>query len=79
MKIGVYSGANNDGERELIGTIESRRDGSIETSGNVPRMQWLGKESELQYMGEHGKEPTAEELVRFMLASDTSGRIKEIK
>jgi hypothetical protein len=48
MKIGVYSGANNDGERELIGTIESRRDGSIETSGNVPRMQWLGKESELQ-------------------------------
>jgi hypothetical protein len=30
-------------------------------------------------MGEHGKEPTAEELVRFMLASDTSGRIKEIK
>ncbi len=78
MKIGVYSGPNNDGERDLYGTIESLPDGSIVCTGDDSRMKWLGKESELEYLAvNNGKQPTADELLAYILASDHTGRIKK--
>lgn len=80
MKIGVYSGANNEGERDLYGTIENLPTGKLAFTGNELRMQWFSENFQTLVAFENqGKEPTAEELVNYILANEKTGRVKELK
>ncbi len=78
MKIGVYSGPNNEGLRDLRGTIEDV-DGVLAFTIDEPQLKWYARTWYANYMGANkGKEPTADELLAFILANETPGRVKKL-